>query len=86
MGIVVSTNFDYKGPLPLDERLIFDTKADLDAFDKTALYEGIISYVKEDKKRYEFIPDSTGVLSWQEYQAVEPLDDTEVQEIIDSLS
>jgi hypothetical protein len=85
MGIVLSTNFSYKGPLPLDTRLVFNTLAARDAYDTTALYEGIISYVKENKTRYEFIPNDSGVLAWSEFTGVESLTAVEEQEVIDTL-
>lgn len=86
MGIQLNTNFDYKGPLPLDNRISFNSIEEMQAYDKNNLYEGIVCHIKGTRTYYEYTKDDAGVLDWRDHVvAVEPLNDAEVQDIIDSL-
>lgn len=59
MGIKIADNFQYLGRKPLDDRLVFDTIADMVAMADSVLYQGIIAYNKETEKYYNFNPNNT---------------------------
>lgn len=48
MGIIDS--FDLKAKKPIDTRLVFATKAEMDAYPSSALYKGCLSYCEEIEK------------------------------------
>ena len=52
MGIIDS--FDLKAKKPIDIRLVFATKAKMDAYPSSALYEGCLSYCEETAKYYSY--------------------------------
>ena len=86
MGIALNTNFDYKGPLPLDERISFNSVEEMQAYGKSNLYEGIVCHIKGTRSYYEYTKDEAGLLDWRDHiPVVEELNETEVQDIINSL-
>lgn len=42
-------NFSLQAKKPLDARLVFETRDEMNAYPETSLYEGCHSYCKEDK-------------------------------------
>lgn len=87
MGISVNTNFDYKGPLPLDARISFNSVEEMRACNKDDIYEGLVCHIKGTRLYFEYTKDDVGLLDWRDHKvSVESLTDTEVQEIIDSLA
>ena len=60
MGIIDS--FDLKAKKPIDIRLVFETKAEMDAYPSSSLYIGCLSYCKETTKYYSY--NGTG---WDEF-------------------
>lgn len=52
MGIIDS--FDLKAKKPIDTRLVFATKAEMDAYPSSALYIGCFSYCEETAKHYTY--------------------------------
>lgn len=54
MGIQISQPFCLKAQIPLDNRLVFETKNEMNNIDKNSIYEGILSYCKQDKNYYSF--------------------------------
>ena len=60
MAIKVADNFLYQGRKPLDNRILVNTIADMAAMVDAILYDGMIAYVKSDKKFYVY--DSTNTI------------------------
>ena len=54
MAISVADNFSYKGTKPMDERLQYNTVADMKSVVENTLYDGCMAYVKATKKYYTF--------------------------------
>ena len=52
MGIIDS--FGLKAKKPIDTRLVFATKAEMDAYPSSALYKGCLSYCEETEKHYSY--------------------------------
>lgn len=53
MSILLADNFNYKSRKALDSRIICDTIADLVGMAESTIYDGIITYVKTEKKYYK---------------------------------
>ena len=53
-GIQVAANFSYKGKKPLDDRLLYDTVAEMVAMPDSSLYDGMKVYVKATDKYYKY--------------------------------
>lgn len=60
MGIIDS--FGLKAKKPIDTRLVFATKAEMDAYPSSALYKGCLSYCEETTKYYSY-----NGTSWDEF-------------------
>lgn len=60
MGIIDS--FDLKAKKPIDTRLVFTNKTDMDAYPSSALYKGCLSYCEETEKYYSY-----NGTSWDEF-------------------
>lgn len=72
MAIKVADNFRYQGRKPLDDRLVFNTIADMEAIKDSIIYEGAIAYNKETKKFYTYNPSNTvdaTLGKWKEFSA-----------------
>lgn len=71
MAIPIGSNFDLKSQLPIDERMLFDTVADMKAYDSKFLPDMYICQVKETGKIYSYnvanpFDSTTG--RWRELQ------------------
>ncbi len=69
--IQVADGFRYQGSKPLDERLKYDSIADMKAVSESALYDGCFAYVTATQKYYSF--DSSNETDetlgkWREFQ------------------
>ena len=54
MGIQVASNFTYLGKKPIDDRILYDSVADMVAMPDSSLYDGCRAYVKATKKFYVY--------------------------------
>lgn len=54
-GIKLSTGFDLNSQSPLDNREVFETIEERDSLPSINLYEGLMCYVKETKKNYQYV-------------------------------
>ena len=71
MAIVIADNFRYQGRKAFDERLQYDTVANMKAVSESAVYDGCLAYVTATKKYYSY--DSTNTEDetlgkWREFQ------------------
>lgn len=55
--IQIADNFQYNGKKPLDARLVYDNITSMKSVLEVTIYDGIIAYVKSEKKYYTY--DST---------------------------
>ena len=95
-GITITTGFDVSAQMPLDARTVVETLADLYAMPQDVIYMGLLVYVIEDNKLYQWKEvlqdDKTYEIGWgpieAEVSAVE-LDyfkyDNELLEITDEI-
>lgn len=54
MAIEIQDGFEISTNKPVDSRYVFDTIAERNALDTLLIYEGLVTYVKEDKTAYVF--------------------------------
>ena len=62
MSINLNTNFKIPANIPIDSRFVFETIIDMNNLasnDPKSLYNGLISYVKENSTFYRFYKDET---------------------------
>ena len=62
MSINLNTNFKIPANIPIDSRFVFETITDMNNLasnDPKSLYNGLISYVKENSTFYRFYKDET---------------------------
>lgn len=52
--IQIADNFQYNGRKPLDARLVYDNITSMKAVLEATIYDGIIAYVKSEKKYYTY--------------------------------
>lgn len=72
MAIPIASNFDLKSQLPIDQRLLFDTLADMKAYDPMFLPDMYFCQVKETGKFYTFNrtnPTDPTLGKWVEFKA-----------------
>ena len=70
--IQVADGFRYQGSKPLDERLKYDSIADMKAVSESALYDGCLAYVTAEKKYYSYDSSNTVDVTlgkWREFEA-----------------
>ena len=70
MAITVADNFSYQGKKPLDGRDGFDTLAQMKAYPEASVYDGCMTYCKEDEKYYTFKASNTVDVTtgkWREF-------------------
>ena len=70
MAITVADNFSYQGKKPLDGRDGFDTLAQMKAYPEASVYDGCLTYCKEDEKYYTFKASNTVDVTtgkWREF-------------------
>ena len=54
-GIKIGTHFSPRFKRPIDDRFQFDTIAEMAGFAETALYDGIETFVSQNKKTYKYL-------------------------------
>jgi len=59
MSLVLGDNFDYKSSKPLDNRLKYDTVAQMKAVADSTMYDGCTAYNKESDKTYQWKSTNT---------------------------
>lgn len=59
MALIIGDNFSYKARKPLDERLAFDTVANMAAMPDSVLYTGLLAYNLETSRFYVFNSTNT---------------------------
>jgi hypothetical protein len=59
MGIKLSTNFDIGAPVPVDSKLVINTKAELTTINENIWPEGYLTICLEDKQLYIFNKNNT---------------------------
>ena len=72
MAITVADNFSYQGKKPLDGRDGFDTLAQMKAYPEASVYDGCMTYCKEDEKYYTFKASNTVDVTtgkWREFSS-----------------
>lgn len=88
MALKIADNFSYKGRKPLDERLVVDTLPDLLALADSIIYDGLIVYVKQEKKFYNWDSNNTvdpQLQKWRELKtAADLIDDAYVDTTVSS--
>lgn len=62
-GIKISTGFDLNSQSPLDNREVFETIEERDSLPSINLYEGLMCYVKETKKNYQYVDGTWSVFN-----------------------
>lgn len=70
MGILIADNFNYQGRKPLDNRVMQNTIADMVALAEPTLHDGLIVYVKDEKKFYVYDSSNTvdaTLNKWREF-------------------
>lgn len=72
-GITITTGFDVSAQLPLDTRTVVRTIADLHAIPQDVIYMGLLVYVIEDNKLYQWKrvlqEDKTEKIEWGPIEA-----------------
>lgn len=72
-GITITTGFDVSAQLPLDARTVVETLADLHAMPQDVIYMGLLVYVIEDNKLYQWKEvlqdDKTYEIGWGPIEA-----------------
>lgn len=72
-GITITTGFDVSAQLPLDTRTVVKTIADLHAIPQDVIYMGLLVYVIEDNKLYQWKrvlqEDKTEKIEWGPIEA-----------------
>lgn len=58
-NINTSTGFEIGAAKPVDDRFVFQTSAERDAYNRNLLYTGLLCYVVADKQYYTYTADQT---------------------------
>ena len=90
-GITITANFDVAAQKPLDSRTVVQTRQELEYMDKDLIYMGLLVYVIEDNKLYQWKrvlqEDKSEKIEWgpieAEVSAVEFNDKFKEEEITD---
>lgn len=81
-GIKIGTHFSPRFKRPIDDRFQFDTVAEMAGFAEAALYDGIKTFVSQDKKTYKYLSTNTIDPTTGKWRVVSNYSSDEIDELL----
>ena len=81
-GIKIGTHFSPRFKRPIDDRFQFDTIAEMAGFAEAALYDGIETFVSQDKKTYKYLSTNTIDPTTGRWRVVSSYSSDEIDELL----